>query len=240
MTKQKILDEIKRTAITNGGMPLGAARFFSVTGIKESAWVGKYWARWSDAVQEAGYTPNKMQGSYDGAVLIERLIPLIRALGRFPTANDMRLWNRNTPDSPNVKTIFNRLGPKKEMVQKAFEYSRNRDDLQDVASICAPTTGTDVAPQDEKLPNGTTAGYVYLIKSGRFYKIGKTNSIGRRNYELALQLPEKIKTVHAIETDDPSGIEAYWHNRFESKRKNGEWFELQASDIQAFRKRKFM
>src|SRR5436190_23970789 len=83
-------------------------------------------------------------------------------------------------------------------------------------------------------------GEVYLIKSGRFHKIGRSNSAGRREYELAIQLPEKAKTVHMIRTDDPVGIETYWHKRFEAKRKNGEWFELDATDVAVFRRRKFM
>ena len=86
----------------------------------------------------------------------------------------------------------------------------------------------------------TEIGFVYLLKCGKFYKIGKTNTAGRREYELAVQLPEKSKTVHVIRTDDPSGIEAYWHKRFETKRRNGEWFDLDALDVAAFKRWKAM
>jgi hypothetical protein len=83
-------------------------------------------------------------------------------------------------------------------------------------------------------------GYVYLVKMGRYYKIGMTNSVGRREYELNLQLPERAELVHVIPTDDPAGIEEYWHKRFAAKNTNGEWFSLDALDVAAFKRRKFM
>ncbi len=83
-------------------------------------------------------------------------------------------------------------------------------------------------------------GSVYMLKLGKHYKIGKSFSVPRRHREITIELPEKPDVVHVITTDDPSGIEAYWHKRFAEKRTNGEWFALKREDINAFRRRKFM
>ena len=239
MDKEYILQEIRRTAEANGGVPLVVARFFGETGIKESDWRGKIWARWGDAVREAGFEPNQKQAAYDENFLIEKVLTLVRDLGRFPTVSEMRMKVRDDRAFPHHQTI-RRLGSNSELAAKIQTYCNGRAGYEDVVAICASV----VAPRHASPENGRDPeeiiGFVYLIKAGRHYKIGRSNAVGRREREIALQLPDKANTIHTIRTDDPIGIEAYWHNRFKEKRKNGEWFELSGVEIKAFRRRKFM
>jgi hypothetical protein len=239
MNKAHILQEIVRTAEANSGVPLGRDRFQSETGIRESDWHGKYWIRWSDAVREAGFVPNRMSAAYDKADLLDKYARLARELGRLPVRGDLLLKARSDSSFPS-KSAFERFGRKAKLIKRLLEYCGSREGYEDVARLCEEHAAGNREVPDESARVEEKVGFVYLIKSGRFYKIGKTNAAGRREYELAIQLPEKVKTIHVIRTDDPSGIEAYWHKRFEAKRKKGEWFELGAAVVAAFKRRKFM
>jgi len=239
MKKTHVLQEIRRTAEANGGVPLGVVRFESETGIRVSDWHGKYWARWGDALREAGFLPNKLQCAHDIPTLLGEYAQLARELGRLPVKGDLKLKRRSDSTFPSAEAFY-RLCPKSELVERLLEYCQDRREYEDVVRLCE-----EYVPRNRKVcehtgPGEEETGFVYLIKSGQFYKIGKTNAAGRREYELAIQLPEEVKRIHVIRTDDPSGIEQYWHNRFAAKRKRGEWFELSAADVSAFKRRKFM
>lgn len=239
MNKTHIIQEIKRTAAANGGVPLGWRRFTTETGIKEYDWLGKFWARWSDALREAGFAPNQLSVAYAKTDLLEKYATLAEELGRLPTDNDLRLKAKLDENFPSA-SVFERLGTKAELIQQLIEYCQSSEGYEEIILLCEGyiprnRNKSEVSTQQQK-----EDGFVYLMKSGRFYKIGKTNAVGRREYEFAIQLPERVTTVHVIKTDDPSGIEAYWHNRFRAKRKNGEWFDLDTADVMAFKRRKFM
>lgn len=125
------------------------------------------------------------------------------------------------------------------MGRRLGEYSAARAYL-DVAAICETLVRSAGTEERAIEPAGTepTDGHVYMIKLGKHYKIGKTFAVPRRHREIALELPESPDVIHSIRTDDPTGIEAYWHARFESKRTNGEWFALAPGDVRAFKRRK--
>ena len=239
MTKQQILNEIKRIAANNDGVPPGKRRFASETGITEGAWGGKYWVRWGDALREAGFPANAWQLPHKEEFLIESYIKIIRELGHFPIAHELRLKRRADANFPNEKS-FRRFGTKSNAALRILEFCQARSGYDDVIKICEPLATRADTRSEPTLTAESEVGFVYLLKSGRHYKIGRSNSTGRREYELAIQLPEKATKVHEIRTDDPPGIEAYWHNRFAVKRRGGEWFDLDASDVNAFKRRKFM
>ena len=238
MDKQHILNEIRRTAKENGGKALGRERFFRRTGIREQDCVGVYWTSWSEAVQEAGLSPNKMNAAISDDVILKSAATLTRELGHFPRRADLNLKRRSDRSFPSEKT-FRRFGAKAQFARAVLEWCGEDGSWSDVAEICKPIAAADT---DKKVPvdTGEQTGFVYLMKSGKYYKIGHTNSLDRRQYEIGLQLPEGITPIHSIRTDDPSGIEAYWHNRFREKRMQGEWFKLTAKDVAIFKKRKFM
>lgn len=236
MDRETIIAEIKRTAAENGGKPLGRARFQAETGIRPIDWM-RYWSRFGDAQREAGFEPNERTLAYDEAVLCRSLALLARELGRFPTQADLRVKGYADPSFPSLRTFDKRLGSKPEIVAKVTAYCTANPEFSDVLAWCALKPEV---PEADAKPDTSNDGFVYLLKSGRFYKIGKTGAVGMRERQLQIQLPEQARTVHSIKTDDPSGIEAYWQRRFEAKRKNGEWSELSAQDVAAFRRRKFM
>lgn len=239
MDKAYILTEIKRTAATNSGVPLGRARFRAETGIVDADWA-KFWVRWNDAVREAGLAPNRLQPAYDENYLLEAFTDLVRELGHFPVSGEVRMKARKALDFPSHNT-FRRFGGKHTLAARVLRFCQEHEGYDDVAAICEPLASAATEQADRRpAASGPMLGSVYLLRAGRHYKIGRSNAVGRRERELAIQLPEKTKLVHSIKTDDPAGIEAYWHRRFEARRGNGEWFALTPEDVSAFRRRKFM
>ncbi|MBV9991457.1 MAG: GIY-YIG nuclease family protein [Alphaproteobacteria bacterium] len=172
-------------------------------------------------------------------LLVEKYIELARDLGHLPTQSELQLRANADETFPGV-TPFRRIG-RQALIQKVRDLCSGASGYEDVLGLCEEDRPPRATP---KIPVRGEAqsddGFVYLIRSGRFYKIGRSVAVGQRERQLKIQLPEKTATVHDIRTDDPVGIEAYWHRRFSNKRKNGEWFDLDAQDVSAFKRRKFM
>jgi hypothetical protein len=182
-----------------------------------------------------------LKGKLDDNLVLGKYALLTKELKHLPVAAELRLKAKQDQSFPS-HTVFDRLGNKQQLVKKLVEFCEANTNFLDVIEIARNYITNVVESTDDSNGEATdeTFGYVYMLKSGRNYKVGRSNSFERRARELRIQLPEQADTVHVIQTDDPIGIELYWHRRFETKRKNGEWFELTAADVKAFKRRKFM
>ncbi len=237
VSKQHILAEILRTAENNNGKPLGRRRFASATGIRQHDWSGVYWANWSEAVREAGLPPNRESTPVSPERICEELIDLTRELGRFPSRAQRQLKRRRDPSFVGGAALA-RIGGTRELLELVLDYCRKQPGYEDIVRICEPLEQALDRPQRRSA--GKAFSYVYLFRSGRYYKLGHSALPGRRHGELSIQLPQALVVIHTIKTDDPAGVEAYWHKRLHDKRVNGEWFVLTREDVQMFKRRTFM
>ena len=239
MDRKFIIEQIVEVSRAIGGKSPGRRRFERLTGVKEADWSGKYWARWGDALQEAGLQQNEFNDASDKSALAASYVRFVEELGHIPTEPELRMKSRGDKSFPSHNTFRKAFESKQGTLRAALRHAKENYLPPEVVELIDAAI-TPVSYLEEVDSQETVVGFVYLMKSGRHYKIGKTNSPDRRQYEIGLQLPSKIEPLHSIRTDDPSGIEAYWHNRFKDKHLNGEWFALTIDDVRAFKKRRFM
>jgi hypothetical protein len=234
--KRQILAEIKRLAEASGRPP-GVRLFESETGIKYHDWYPDLWLRWGDALQEAGFARNVVQEALSDELLVEQYARLAQRLSRLPIQGEMIRESKTNPSFPSEKS-FRRFGGKTKLLEAVAAFCRMNGDLDEVLMLCEGALQSQkpaTEPSDPPKARITT-GFVYLMKSGPHYKIGRTNSLARREWELGIKIPVPPRTLHYVETDDPVGVEAYWHKRFDAKRGEGEWFNLTADDVLAFKR----
>lgn len=234
--RDHIISEIKRIADENGGQAPGSQAFVSATGIIDSKWRGKYWARWGDALIEAGFQPNEWTGKTDTAVLMDGLILACRHYGKFPVNSEIGILRRSNSAIPSPKVLQNNFDGRENLLAALREYIGDASQYDDVRAMLPVST-----PKARTVTQSARAsdGSVYLIKSGEFFKIGRSDELERRVKEIRVALPDAATLLHTIVTDDPPGIEAYWHRRFADRRANGEWFRLSPEDVKSFMRRKF-
>jgi Meiotically Up-regulated Gene 113 (MUG113) protein len=236
--KRHILAEIKRLAEVSSGRPPGAQALARETGVKKSDWYPHLWLRWGDALQAAGLAPNTFgEAPLTDEYLVEQYARFAQRLSHLPVKGELIREKKANASFPSGKT-FDRFGGKGGLLKAVVAFCRAHPGFGDVLGFCEAALNIqndDNDRQDERKSRMAT-GFVYLMKSGPHYKIGRTNSLARREWELGIKIPVPPRTIHYVETDDPVGIEAYWHKRFEAKRGEGEWFNLSAEDVVAFKR----
>ena len=72
---------------------------------------------------------------------------------------------------------------------------------------------------------------VYIIKTGKLFKIGKTKDLHERLAAYRTHLPAEFKVIRQYLADNMDEVEQSLHVLFQHKRVKGEWFELKQDDL---------
>lgn len=83
-------------------------------------------------------------------------------------------------------------------------------------------------PPKQKFPD-VDDGYVYVAKSARFYKIGRSKNPIERIKGITPPHGRKLVSVHKVANRHKA--EKLLHEAFKEKRARGEWFKLNKDDL---------
>lgn len=237
MTDRRTLDELKAAAIqlaTDLNKTPSRKELSKV--VKESEY-GFYGMTVGEFQEYCGMTANSsgLNKKTSDEQMISDLAKVCLAKKEIPHQARLRKWIRDGEYSYHtLETRFGGLIKAQEALCRFAKLAGYDDNF-----FRLPGWKIDCNSQiDEDTDTNTSRGFVYMLRHGKRheYKIGKSNDPSRREGELKTQLPDQLEPIHYIETDDPSGIENYWHRRFSEKRKNGEWFTLSKEDVRAFKR----
>lgn len=237
LTRENILNKIQTLTKNNGGKTPSEKNFYEYVeiGIYDLHKLG--WVNYGELVHEAGLTPNKFDKTkYSHEQLCELFVGVIREKGRWPTRGQLDVKHHHDSHFPDSATFYKKLGLTKNLAKTILNFGEGKRKYDDVKEICDSIIKKfeDRYESDEEV--GLTNGYVYLGKQHGDYKIGKARNANRRREDITLLGSEPFELIHEIKTDDMIGVEKYWHNRFKTKLKRGEWFNLSPADIKAFKR----
>ncbi|MGX9569371.1 GIY-YIG nuclease family protein [Pseudomonas sp. CFBP 5748] len=138
-----------------------------------------------------------------------------------PSSNGRRYWLQAKHWFAFAPDVVNRYG----LPDLHAEY------FPDIAGfdIPAPPSPVRGVSRPSNLPTG---GYVYVIRSKLGFKIGKTIHLRARTRLFEVKLPFPISLEHYAWFDDYSHAERSFHITYQAKRLEGEWFDLDASDLE--------
>ncbi len=243
-SKDELIALLRQTAARNGDRPLGAVAFYRKAGVaKEDLWnVGL--RSYGDLCELAGFRRNRLQGPMDPDQLLEKLAFLAAKLQRWPDNTDRKIAHLSDPTFPSYEAYRTARNKRGSLEQQLLDWCSTRPQYSEVQRAVEARLAQSGNHSERAQLRKVVNGYVYLFRygnHGRDYKIGMSEDASRRHSQLSAVFPGQLPVVHVIETDDPRGIEQYWHQRFEAKRIEGkkEIFRLDPLDIAAFRSRKY-
>lgn len=231
-TAEQIIVKLQVAVNRNGGQPPSLRSFFQAADLNQRDLIRAGWPTYGALLKSQRFQPAEMKRGYTDDAVFRLLAELAIRLGHFPTQSEREVERHRNPAFPSSEAYIRRgRGATLEHALRAWCESTNSfPDL-----VPKLKQGADAA----KVSKPIVKGYVYMLRdgsSGRRVKIGKESVEGARQTAAATWL-ENPKAIHRVATDDPDGVERYWHEHFKRAGKHvvRELFDLLPSDIAAFK-----
>jgi hypothetical protein len=242
ITKEETLEKMKEWSRENNSKTPSEKVFFEYAeiGIHDLKKLG--WSHYGALVQEAGLKPNKFDKTkYNKTGLCVLFVGTIREKNKWPTRGELDVKHFQDPNFPNYGTFVNQLGLTGDLAQSILDFIKDKKGFEDIEDICVPII--EKYKNDQITNNaGKTVEQVYMYKyknQSQPIKVGRSNDVFTRGIQLAAGGHDKLELLHFIKTDDPIGVEQYWHNRFRQlgrEEQANEWFKLKPEDVKAFKR----
>ena len=79
-------------------------------------------------------------------------------------------------------------------------------------------------------------GFIYIVKVGKYFKIGRAKNFVERFKCYITENPEKAEIMFCKKVDNYIEAEKILLKEFSSKRFRGEWFRLSRADVERAKK----
>lgn len=237
LSKETISKIYKDMVEINNGQPIGEHVFRRNTGICSIYWQGRHWKSWSEFQRELGFTPKSPNTRIPNEVLLLRYAELALELKRLPKHVDLIVRHRADRSFPDSSTFWH-LGSKDQRLALLAEFCEGKPEFEFVLELIR-RYGEKKEWARRRRPSRNVQGIVYLERQGPGYRIGRVHASGGLHALESYTLSNRPETIHAIDTDDPAGIERYWRSRFRLRRLGRDSFSLTDQDLNAFKCRSF-
>jgi hypothetical protein len=228
-TAAEIIVKLKSAIASNGGQPPSSRAFFKASGLNHRDLLRAGWPTYGALLQSQGLQPTEMRRGYTDEEVFRPLAELVVSLGHFPTQNEREVERHRNQAFPSSEAYIRR--GRGVMLEHAL-----REWCQTTGNFPELVQTLKQSPSAPYVAAPVVRGYVYMLRAGNRIKIGKESTEGARQAAAGTWL-ENPTVIHRIPTDDPEGVEKYWHERFKKQGKHvkGELFNLSAADIAAFK-----
>src|ERR1700722_55869 len=173
-SKESIISAYNDLVTEKGGKVIGETVFVRETQLSRYYWQGGYWRSWSAFQADAGHTPNEPNQKTEDETLLQRLAELAIDRKEIPIEADLDLKRKEDPSFPS-KSCFRRWGSREALLSKLAEYCEGKPQFKVVGQLLKQGVSGNL---DRRLVSNQIKGFVYLLRSGKYYKIGYTNAVG--------------------------------------------------------------